>query len=148
MTFARKKTACGLALAALVAGLALGAGDFTDTSERWEKAYNAGDAAGVAALYTEDGVVLPPHAEAATGRKAIQAFVEKDIAASKGSVLEIESVEYSKAGDLGFARGSWRMKDASGTVLDEGNWIEVRKKVGGKWLIHNDIWNSSRPPSP
>jgi hypothetical protein len=29
-------------------------------SQAWEKAYNAGDAAGVTALYTRDATVMPP----------------------------------------------------------------------------------------
>ncbi len=62
--------------------------------------------------------------------------------------LEIESVESSKSGNLGFARGTWRMKDASGKILDEGKWIEVRKMVDGQWQIHRDIWNSDRPLPP
>lgn len=135
----------GLALAGLVACLATAGEDYTDTSERWEKAYNAGDAAAVAALYTEDGVVMPPNAGASTGRKTIQAFIEKDLAANKGNTLEVESVESSKSGDLGFARGTWRMKDPKGNILDEGKWVEVRKMVDGQWRIHRDIWNSSRP---
>lgn len=143
-----RKILCSLALAGLVAGLAMAGEDFTDTSERWEKAYNAGAAAAVAALYTEDGVVLPPNAGVQQGRKAIQAFIEKDIAANKGNKLEIESVESSKSGDLGFGRGTWRMKDPSGKVLDEGNWVEVRKMVDGQWHIHRDIWNSDRPLPP
>ena len=144
-----KKVLYGLALAGLVACMAVAAEDYTDTSERWEKAYNAGDAAAIAALYTEDGMVMPPNAGASTGRKAIQAFVEEDIAANKGNKLEIESVESSKSGDLGFATGNWRIKDPKGTVLDEGKWVEVRKMVGGQWQIYRDIWNSSRPlPAP
>ena len=143
-----RKILCGLALTGLVARLASAGGDYTDTSERWEKAYNAGDAVTVAALYTEDGVVMPPNAGASTGRKAIQAFIEKDLAANKGNMLEIESVESSKSGDLGFARGTWRMKDPSGKILDEGKWIEVRKMVDGQWRIHRDIWNSDRPLPP
>ena len=36
-------------------------------SNAWEKAYNAGDAAGVAALYGKDATVMPPNAEPASG---------------------------------------------------------------------------------
>jgi len=145
----KRNILCGLALAGLVTCLALAGADYTDTSERWEKAYNAGAAAGVAALYTEDGIVMPPNAGVQKGRKEIQAFVEKDMAANKGNKLEIESVDSSKDGNLGSAWGTWRMKDANGKILDEGKWIEVRKRVGGQWYIHHDIWNSDRPlPSP
>jgi len=40
----------------------------------WTAAFNKGDAAAVAALYTEDAYVLPPGAEMVKGRAAIEAF--------------------------------------------------------------------------
>jgi len=143
-----KRILYGLALAALVACLAVAAEDYTDTSERWEKAYNAGDAAAIAALYAEDGILMPPNAGPSTGRKAIQVFIESDLAANKGNTIEIESVDNSKSGDLGFANGTWRMKDPKGTVLDEGKWLEVRMMVDGRWRIYRDIWNSNLPLPP
>jgi uncharacterized protein (TIGR02246 family) len=139
-----KKLPFGLAIATLAACVAMAA-DYADTSEQWEKAYNAGDAAAIAALYTEDGVMMPPNAEMAKGKQAIQAYLEKHITDAKGMTLELETVDGSKTGDMGYARGTWRMKDASGKVVDEGKWIEVRKNVDGKWRIHRDIWNSDRP---
>jgi uncharacterized protein (TIGR02246 family) len=135
----------GLALAALFAGPALAGDDFTDTSARWEKAYNAGDAAAIATLYTEDGMVMPPHKAAAMGHKAIQESLEADLAANEGSKLEIVSVDSAKQGDIGYAHGTYRMTDAAGKVVDEGKWLEVRKMVKGKWLILRDIWNSDLP---
>ena len=97
---------CGLVLTGLAACIAVAGSDNTDLDKRWEKAYNAGDAGAVAALYTEDGVVMPPNASATTGRKAIHGYIEKDSSANKGNTLEIESLESSKSGDLGFARGT------------------------------------------
>lgn len=132
----------------LAAGFALAGGgkDYADTSERWMNAYNMKDAAGVAALYTEDGIAMPPNAEAVKGRAAIEAYLAKDIAASPGK-LTVESVEHGHSGDLGFARGTWSMTDANGTVVDRGKWVEVRKRIKGKWYIHSDIWNSDMPRS-
>ena len=38
-------------------------------------AFKRGDAAGLAALYTEDGQVLPPNADFVTGKPAIEAKI-------------------------------------------------------------------------
>ena len=38
---------------------------------RWEKAYNSGDAKGVAAQYAEDALLLPPGTSGVRGRAAI-----------------------------------------------------------------------------
>ena len=40
--------------------------------DRWLQLVKAKDAAGIAALYAEDGAVMPPNAPAAKGRAAIQ----------------------------------------------------------------------------
>lgn len=37
------------------------------------------------------------------------------------------------------------MKTKDGTVADRGKYIVVWKRVGGKWLLHRDIWNTSMP---
>ena len=41
---------------------------------KFEQAFNSGDSAAVAQMYTENAAVLPPDAEMAQGRAAIQNF--------------------------------------------------------------------------
>ena len=43
-------------------------------NDAWTVAFNKGDAAAVAAMYTEDAFVPPPSAEMVGGRAAIEAF--------------------------------------------------------------------------
>ena len=50
--------------------------------QAWVKAYNAGDADGVARLYDAHAMLLPPGAPGVNGRTAIRAFFAKDVAAS------------------------------------------------------------------
>jgi len=34
-------------------------------------------------------------------------------------------------------------------VADRAKYVVVWKKVGGQWLLHRDIWNTSQPaPKP
>ncbi len=145
-----RKLSYGATVVAMVLGLIVGVSvagdhkDYAETSEKWEAAYNAKNAAGIAALYTEDGVMMPPNAEAMTGRKAIEAYLAKDIAGAPGH-LDIETVDHDHSGHLGYARGTWAMHDADGNVVDKGKWVEVRKKVQGTWMILVDTWNSDMP---
>ena len=44
------------------------------TNHRFEQAFNRGDAAALAALYTETATLLPPGADLMTGRQAAQSF--------------------------------------------------------------------------
>jgi uncharacterized protein (TIGR02246 family) len=56
--------------------------------------YKSGDAAGMAALYTEDGQVLPPNGDFVTGYQAIktfwQALMDMGIKEAKLEIVEVE----------------------------------------------------------
>lgn len=114
------------------------------SASNWAAAYNAGDADAIAALYAEDGVVMPPHAPAATGRDAIRAYIASDSAAAKaaGMTLAITSTDVGGAGDLSWHSGSFTITDANGATVDTGKYIEVRQRIDGKSMIIRDIWNS------
>ena len=58
----------------------------------WEKAYNAGDAAALTALYTKDAKVMAPGAEMASGTSAIQKLFAADIAQGAKNTLTLGDV--------------------------------------------------------
>jgi uncharacterized protein (TIGR02246 family) len=131
------------AIVCLVAGPAV-AGDaeaFAKIAKAYEKAYNSSDAAAVAALHTEDATVMPPNSKAVQGRKAIAAYIEQEMSVMPGK-LKIEMVEHTIHGDQGIARGTYAVIDADGNKVDQGKWIDMRRKVDGKWYFQWDIWNS------
>lgn len=115
----------------------------TAGSDAWEAAWNAGDAAAVAALYAEDAVVLPPGAEPVRGREAIQAFWQAGIDAQAGVNSELETVEVLGMGDMAIEVGSYVETGPEGEHLDHGKYVAVWKKVDGEWKIVRDIFNSS-----
>jgi uncharacterized protein (TIGR02246 family) len=113
-------------------------------SQAWEKAYNAGDAAGVAALYGKDATVMPPGAEPASGASAIKAFFDGDV--KSGAKNELTTEDVSGSGDYAVETGKWVATSADGKHLDHGRYVTVYKKAGGGWKIYRDIWNSSMAP--
>lgn len=110
--------------------------------DAWQSAFEAGDTNALAALYTEDGAVLPPNTETVTGRPAVAAFW-KDFSDS-GMEGTIEDTEAYAQGDLGYKRGRYTMTDADGNVVDKGKYIEIWRQVDGAWQLHRDIFNSDR----
>jgi uncharacterized protein (TIGR02246 family) len=107
----------------------------------WEKAFNAGDAAGVAALYTKDAKVMAPGAEPVSGTKAIQDLFAADIA--QGVKFDLTLEDAVGAGDYAMETGKWVATSADGKHLDHGPYATLHKKEGGGWKLYRDIWNSS-----
>ena len=107
----------------------------------WEVAYNDKNGEAVAALYTEDGQLLPPGAGAVNGRAAIKDFWSNDIA-TQWAKISIKADSSAVAGDLAFRSGAWSTESPALT----GKFLEVWKRAGDSWLLHKDIWNLDTMP--
>jgi ketosteroid isomerase-like protein len=119
--------------------------------KNWEKAYNAGDVDGVANLYDENAILLPPGSPGVKGRAAICAFFAKDIPASQKDGIAFvlgAKPDGGVSGDMGWVSGTYVVKDKSGKVVDAGKYLSVSHKKGGKWLYVRDTWNSDGPQAP
>lgn len=107
-----------------------------------EKA-NAGDWEALAALYTENAVVLPPNQSAVQGRANLQAWFE---AFPPLTDFSLENVEIDGCGDLAFVRGNYKMTltpEGASPIIDSGKFIEIRRKqADGSWPLARDIFNS------
>ena len=113
-------------------------------------AFNAGDIDTLIAMYAPDAEVMAPGNPRAVGHDAIRAVLARESAAMKAAGVSLELNDDDKAaasGDLGHHTGSYVVKDASGTVVDSGNYLAVmQRQADGKWLMIRDTWNSDRPP--
>lgn len=102
------------------------------------------DAAAVAAFYTTTGEAYPPNSGVVRGRPELQkmwkSVMDSGIASASLTTTEVES-----SGDLAYESGSYEMRTKDGTMADRGKYIVVWKRVGGKWMLHRDIWNTSQP---
>ncbi|MBT8401444.1 MAG: SgcJ/EcaC family oxidoreductase, partial [Rhodothermia bacterium] len=113
--------------------------------DAFEAAGASNDWTAVAALYTEDAVLMPPNAPSVTGRAAIQEVFEQ-FPTITSMDLTIEDIQGS--GDLATVRGSYSLAmDIEGdTVEDTGKYLEVRRKqADGSWPMIIDTWNSDIP---
>ena len=112
-----------------------------DVADAWVERFATHDAAGAAALYTEDAQLLPPNMDIVTGRAAIQEFIAK-INPPDSPAIKIATVETRVFGDYAHRQGSYRFESPDGGTVESGKFIELWKKTDGHWLIHRDIWNS------
>jgi len=116
----------------------------------WFDFYAKADGEGMANLYADDALLMPPGTPAVTGRAGIKTFLGDDAAKTKGAGLAIKNgsvtgVEVS--GDIGWISGNYTVVDGSGAAVDSGSYLSVHKRTNGVWLYTRDIWNSDRPPA-
>jgi len=113
----------------------------------WEKAYNGGDAKGVAAQYADDALLLPPGASGISGKPAIMEFFTKDIATSKaaGAVFVLNpKTDVGVSGNMGWESGTYKVT-IKGAVVETGKFLSVSRKKDGKWHYVRDTWNADAP---
>ena len=114
------------------------------------EAFNRGDIAAVAAMYSEDAMILPPDGETVQGRPAIEALwkgtLDSGVKSIAFTVLDVHS-----SGDFAVEVGKADLKiqpanqpESSQTVKYVVVW---KREKGGVWKLFRDIWNSmpSRP---
>lgn len=114
----------------------------------WGDAVNRGDSAAVAALYTDDAVLMAPNAEPIRGRDAIRGFADTLRGLSPRDVrLTVEEVEV--CGDTAFEVGSYTMSlqpPSQARMTDRGKYLVVwKRQPDGSWRIHRDIFNTNVP---
>lgn len=115
---------------------------------KWTEAFNRGDAAGVAALYTEDATLLPPNSEIVQGRQGIQNFWNGGIQMGLKDV-SLTIVNIGGSGETAYEIGKYSLKIQPGDqegMTDSGKYLVVwKRQTDGTWKLHADIWNSSMP---
>lgn len=112
--------------------------------KEFETAFNGGDGAGIANLYTEDAALLPPGADRVEGKEDIATFWQGAIDAGLTD-LDLSTTEVVEAGDLAFEVGNVTMNapnpDGAAVPL-AGKYIVVwQRGDDGAWRLHRDIWN-------
>ena len=112
-------------------------------NDSWTAAFNKGDAAAVAALYTEDAYVLPPGSEIVKGRAAIEAFwrqAAQQMSDAKLTTVDVLPLGRSAAREIGTVTLKTKSQPPQEVV---GKYVVVWRKINGQWVLITDIWNTN-----
>jgi uncharacterized protein (TIGR02246 family) len=107
----------------------------------FDAAFNRGDGATLAALYTPNAVLMPPGAEMQKGRAAIKSFWEGMMQEFGGlHLMTVDLKQYGEDTLREIGRLTVHTKAAPQTQL-AGKYVVVWEKVRGKWKLATDIAN-------
>lgn len=115
--------------------------------DQYIAAANGGNADAIAALWTEDGVLMPPGQPAVVGRTAIRDWY-RPADGRDGATITIRSEETQVFGPWGFDRGTFTLQ--AGDRSTENKYITVVRRDGDTWKVARNIWSpdtGSRAPA-
>jgi ketosteroid isomerase-like protein len=105
----------------------------------YETAWAARDAKALAALFVEDGFVLPSGRPPVRGRAAIESHYQ-----GHGGPLSLRALAYATEGPVGYILGGYTSERGR---EDDGKFtLTLKKDASGKWWIFSDMDNSNRRP--
>jgi uncharacterized protein (TIGR02246 family) len=113
-------------------------------NDAWTAAFNNGDAAAVAAMYTDDAYVLPPGAAIVRGRPAIESFwreAAQQLADAKLTTVDVLPLGPGAAREIGAVTLRTKTQPPQEIV---GKYAVIWLKVGGDWKLAADIWNTNK----
>ncbi len=108
--------------------------------QAFAKCFGDSDTAGITAIYTTDGRLIPPNQDFVVGAEDMQKSwdAHPDLGAK---TLTLKTIEVEEHGDTAIELGEYDL----GEGLDRGKYMIIWKCVDGTWKMHWDMWNSSLP---
>ena len=104
-------------------------------AQTWMKAFNARDAHVLAALATQDVVLLDPNAASTSGREAARGTLRLPAATAKRQVTSTPK-EVVIVGDVAWRIGALTLELPNGDSMLRGQSLEIWKRENGKWKLH------------
>ena len=112
----------------------------------WSAAFLAGNASGVAALYTQDGAQVQSSGDANRGRDGITKAMQAQFDTVAVTAREDITDEVFPAGDYSYQGTS---KKDNKPVSASGRYMVLwRKDADGVWRLHRDIGSEAPPKKP
>jgi uncharacterized protein (TIGR02246 family) len=104
----------------------------------WEVAFNRGDSAAVAALYSRDAQLVMSGSATARGRQAIRAAIDNMV--KSGVKVRIGAEQNVGSGEIAYVYGPYSVLERDGgRSVETGSYVEVWRRRAGVWQIDLDV---------
>jgi ketosteroid isomerase-like protein len=95
----------------------------------------------------DETFLIPPKGKPIVGNEAIRSLIEDSVKSSIVSMGDPKKGHtdfwMSASCDLAVNRGHFKVtkKEETGSVVEEGYYISIYRKVNGKWKLLGEMWN-------
>ena len=128
------------------------AGDLDDSDRQamrvaanmYADAWLSNDADTVMATFVDEPVLSPSGLQYLEGQEAARAFwFPADGPATKVTAFELNEIEASGSGNIGYVRGTfWLAFEYDGSSYEnQGKYVTILRKSAGNWRITHHIWD-------
>ncbi len=124
----------------------MSAAEIAANNSAFENAVERGDVEAIGALLAPDVMALPPDGPIVRGREAVKQLWASAIRDHGMKSCRITTDELDIVGDVASEVGHVGMTLAPLGGKSETakiKYVVVWKRLGGKWLLHRDIWNAA-----
>ena len=124
--------------------------DIQNLEDQWAVGFIANDVDKIVNLYATEAVSMSSEKPTLTGiqeiRKHIESMLSDTALIFNTYKYTIDIMEISASGDLAYVRGhdEVTMKTKDGNLQDKGRYIDIWKKIDGKWKIITMISNKGK----
>jgi uncharacterized protein (TIGR02246 family) len=139
--------AVAVAVPAYLAGQQSVSPEYQKVMDAFTAAYNKGDAAGIGAIYAEDGLRVAPDGTVLSGRAAIQENYAASLAGPmKGAKIKLTAgATRQLTADIHVVVGTWELTGGQAGPLS-GSYINTIVRKDGAWRIAGNM--AMRPAMP
>lgn len=115
-----------------------------DFDAAYNEAFNRGDAAGCAAFFSEDVILMAPGQPMTRGKTAFVETYLSRIEQDTGGTHTNELVDFGVDGDLAYQIGTYAVDGAN--PPEQGKFLNILKRqADGTWKVAVSAFNSDRP---
>lgn len=115
---------------------------------RWQDAFNARDADGIAALHDAQCRILPPNAPPFSGAVAMAAFWKSMfgmLLPNATRSMRLRIVEQRRLGEGVVQIAEFELTRPDGSRFEAGKFLHIWQRSSGAWKIHWSAWNRNEP---